>query len=245
MMQHWHEDMVRFMKDASEYGTYNRELARLLVPGLTKKSRICDAGCGLGYLALELAPHVGVVSAVDRNPDAIRVLSENCGRFGITNVQPVCGEIGRVPPEKPYDAMVFCFFGGIHEILRVAKSQCAGTVFLVTRNYSRHRFSVGSHATGSYGRKSAGELLRQMGIPYEETLRELEFGQPFRNMEDVRRFFEMYCQDGDLDKLSDEFLRGRVGEIRHEAYRFYMPHKRKIALIKFETKDIPGSFGAG
>ena len=40
MMQLWYEDMVRFMRDASEYGTYNQELARMLAPNLGKHLRI-------------------------------------------------------------------------------------------------------------------------------------------------------------------------------------------------------------
>ena len=31
MVQLWEKDMVRFMKDASEYGSYNRELAEQIV----------------------------------------------------------------------------------------------------------------------------------------------------------------------------------------------------------------------
>lgn len=54
MMQLWVEDMIRFMRDASEYGTYNQELANLLAPELTRDMHICDAGCGLGYLSLAL-----------------------------------------------------------------------------------------------------------------------------------------------------------------------------------------------
>ena len=100
MMQYWYEDMVRFMKDASEYGTYNQELTRLIVPYLNKKTHICDAGCGLGYLSLAMAPFVGQVSSVEKNPDASAVLAENCKRFGITNVHPVCGEVAAVAPAE-------------------------------------------------------------------------------------------------------------------------------------------------
>ena len=32
MLHYWYEDMVRFMKDASEYGTYNRELVTRMAP---------------------------------------------------------------------------------------------------------------------------------------------------------------------------------------------------------------------
>ena len=119
-MQLWYEDMIRFMRDASEYGTYNQKLAEVLAPALTKNMHICDAGCGLGYLSLALSPYVGRITSVDKNRDALAVLEENCRQSGISNIRPTQGIIQEVSPEQKYDAMVFCFFGKIPEILSVA-----------------------------------------------------------------------------------------------------------------------------
>lgn len=238
MLQYWYEDMVRFMKDASEYGTYNRELVRRMLPELNRDMHVCDAGCGLGYLSLELASYVKRVAAVERNPDAVAVLEENCGRFGIENVTPLCGNLEDTLPAEKYDAMVFCFFGHIYEILEAAKRQCSGTVFIVTRNYTTHRFSVGSHKTGSYGYISARDVLTEKGIPYEEQIFDLEFGQPFRNMDDARLFFEAYSHDEDKSAITDEFLREKVVQTGRDDFPFYMPHRRNIALLRFYTNDI-------
>jgi len=238
MMQLWYEDMVRFMKDASEYGTYNQELAKMMAPYLSKDTHICDAGCGLGYLSLALAPYVGQVTSVERNPDAVAVLKDNCRRFGVENITPRCGDMEDNQPEKKYDAMVFCFFGHIHEILETAKRQCDGTVFIATRNYTTHRFSVGQHKTGSYGYLSSRDVLTEKGIPYEERIFDLEFGQPFRNLEDARKFYEIYSHDEDKSAITDEFLRSKVVETGREDFPLYMPHRRNLALLRFETKDI-------
>lgn len=239
MMQLWYEDMVRFMRDASEYGTYNQKLAELLSPHLTKQMHICDAGCGLGYLSLELAPYAGQITSVERNPDAVAVLEENCRFRGITNITPKCGAISEVIPEKKYNGMVFCFFGGIREILETVRHQCAGQVFIITRNYTKHRFSVGSHSTGSYGYRTASEELKRLGVSYEEIIIDLEFGQPFRNLEDARRFYELYSKDEDKTVITDEFLRGKVVELEHEEFSWYMPHRRNLAIIRFQAKDVP------
>lgn len=239
MMQLWYKDMVRFMRDASEYGTYNQELAKIVGPQLTKQMHICDAGCGLGYLSLALAPYAGRITSVERNPDAVAVLEDNCRAQGITNITPRCGAIGDVIPGEKYDAMVFCFFGGIHEILETAKNQCRGPVFIITRNYSTHRFSVGSHPTGSYGYKRSQTVLSELNIPYEEKIFDLEFGQPFRCMEDARKFFELYSKDEDKSEITDEFLRSKVRENDDPRFPFYMPHRRNLAILKFETADIP------
>ena len=239
MMEYWQEDMIRFLKDASEYGTCDQDLARLMAPYLTEKTHICDAGCGLGYLSLALSPYVERVTSVDKHPKATGVLAENCRRFGITNVHPVCSEVERALSEKKYDAMVFCFFGGIREVLSIAKKQCDGKVFIITRNYTTHRFSVGKHSTGKYGYLSASGVLKELKIPFEETILDMEFGQPFRCMEDVRKFFEMYSKDQDKTAISDEFLRSKVTEREHEVFPLYMPHQRSTAILIFDTKYIP------
>lgn len=238
-MQLWEKDMVRFMRDASEYGNYNQVLAKMLAPELGAHVHVCDAGCGLGYLSLALAPYAGRVTGVERNPDAAAVLEENCKRYGITNVVSRCGPIETLCPETPYDAMVFCFFGGIDEILTLAKQQCRGKVFIITRNYTTHRFSVGSHKTGTYGYRTSHDTLTELGIPFTETTMDLEFGQPFRSFEDARRFFETYSKDADKTVITDEFLRNKLVENPEGPFPYYMPHRRQLALLTFETKDIP------
>lgn len=239
MMQLWTEDMVRFMKDASEYGTYNRELAALLRPDLNPASHICDAGCGLGYLSLALAPFVHHVTAVEMNSAANAVLKENCQKLGITNITPRLGAIAECPPEEKYDTMVFCFFGGIDEILSVSRQQCKGDVFIITRNYSNHRFSVGQYRTGTYGCGSSQQKLGELGIPYTQQLLELEFGQPFRSLGDARRFYESYSMDADKSVITDDFLRRKLRENNHPDFPWYMPHRRSLAVLHFSANDIP------
>lgn len=239
MMQLWCEDMVRFMRDASEYGSYNQELAKHMMPELTRDMHICDAGCGLGYLSLALAPYVRQVTSVEKNPDALAVLEENCRARHISNIEIRCGAIQEVPPARKYDAMVFCFFGRGPEILDVAKKQCDGTVFIITRTYTSHRFSVGEHPTSSYGYKGSRALLQELKIPYTEEILALEFGQPFRSLEDARWFFDIYSHDEDKSAITDAFLRGRVVETGREDFPIYMPHQRNLAILKFAASDIP------
>ena len=238
MMQLWEKDMVRFMRDASEYSTYNQELEKQISPYLNKNMHVCDAGCGLGYLSLALAPHVASVTGVERHPDASAVLAENSRRLGLDNVIPRCGPIETTLPETPYDAMVFCFFGGIDEILTISRAQCRGRVIIITRNYTNHRFSVGEHKTGSYGRRTSHEALEKLGIPFEETTLSLEFGQPFRSFEDARRFYETYSKDADKAVITDEFLMDKLVAGEGD-FPYYMPHRRELAILTFESKDIP------
>lgn len=106
----WNEDMIRFLRDASEHSDYHHLLAEYLAKRLPENAHVCDAGCGLGYLSLQLAPYCRQVTAVDVSPEALAVLAANCDKEKIKNVDIRCGEIAELPPDEPYDAMVFCFF---------------------------------------------------------------------------------------------------------------------------------------
>lgn len=237
-MFHWEQDGIRFMKDASEHASYNQELAALIAPYFTKESHICDAGCGLGYLSLALAPCVGKVTSVDADAGALAVLQENCREKKIDNIEVLCGDAMRMAPEQPYDGMVFCFFANMDEMLEIVKEQCRGTVIAIKKNYSSHRFSVGTHAFQHDSFDRATARLTELGIPFEAKTLELEFGQPFRSFKDVRLFYEIYSKDEEKNVITDEFLKDKIRETGDDEFPYYMPHLRKLGWIKFETKDI-------
>lgn len=241
----WEKDMVTFMRQASEYSDYYQRLTEKMLPWLSSDTHICDAGSGLGYLSLALAHHVKQVTAVERHPDAASVLAENCKNLGISNILSRCGAIAEVLPEAPYDAMVFCFFGGRREVLELAKRQCAGDVFVFTRNYDNHRFSAGKHPTGYEGFPQFADELAELGIIAHRETFVLEFGQPFRSMEEAHRFFRLYSKDRNREVLTDDFVRSRLTETGREDFPYYMPHPKQIGFFHFSANDIPDSILEG
>lgn len=244
-LERWEKDMILFMRHASEYADYNQRLTEKMLPWLSPDARICDAGSGLGYLSLALSPYTKQVTAVERHPDASAVLEENCQALGISNVISRCGAISEVLPETPYDAMVFCFFGGWREVLELAKKQCAGDVFVFTRNYDNHRFSAGKHPTGYEGFPQFAEKIASLGIPaYKESFT-LEFGQPFRSLEEAHRFFQVYSKDKSKDVLTDSFVRSQLIDTGRGDFPYYLPHQKHIGFLHFSVKDIPDSILEG
>lgn len=237
-MFQWNEEMVRFMRTASEYGDYHRRLVQRMRPALHSADHICDAGCGLGYLSLALAPYVRRVTAADRSEAALDVLRQNCAARGIRNIDILSGELQPVPLAAPYDAMVFCFFGRMEEIAAVAKAQCRGTVFVFKKNYTSHRFSVGEHPAGWDSFRAGADWLTERGVPFEAETLEPEMGQPFRSMEEARQFFRLYSRDADKAAITDEFLRGRLAETGREDFPLYLAHKRQVGYLQFESKDL-------
>lgn len=237
-MYHWTEDMIRFMIDASAYGNYHRSLAQIILPYLKGVTRLCDAGCGLGDLSLALADTVPNITAIDIKTQAAEVLRHQCESRNTHNIHVINGDIHDNPPIVPYDGMVFCYFGKTEDILKIVKEQCAGTVIVIKKNYSMHRFSVGQYPAGFDGYTHMKTVLQSKEIPFESKEISLEFGQPFHSFEDVRTFFNCYSRDEDPSVLTDEFLYGKVIQTGRDDFPLYMPHQRKSGIICFRSENL-------
>lgn len=228
-MYQWTAETLRFMEDACAYGDYFPTLADAVRPYFRQTDRVCDAGCGPGYLSLALAPFVGRLTAVDADPTALAVLRGKA--LAVPNLSVREGDIETLLPETPYDGMVFNFFGKTEQVLRIARHQCSGTVVIIKKNYAFHRFSAGEYPVEKDGFERAKRVLREEEIDFEAQAMELEFGQPFRCFEDIRSFFRCYSQDESPDVLTDDFLLGRIQKTGREDFPYYLPHRRKIGMI--------------
>lgn len=232
----WNPDMIRFMMDASERTEYYRVLTDLLRPWLQPDMALCDAGCGLGYLSLALAPYVREITAVDINPRPLEVLQTLAEERGVRNIRVLCGDVAKLTPENPYDAMVFCLYGSMEKVLQVTAAQTAGRVFAFKRNYRTHRFSAGEYPLEQEYLSGAELQLREAGISYSLQNVSPEFGQPFRCFEDVRRFYRLYARDRDENCFTDEFLRSRIRETGDPEFPFYLPQTRAMGLLTWENR---------
>ncbi len=90
---------------------------------LTKDSICYDVGAGTGSLSVEMAVRAfdGKVYAVEKKPEAVRLIHKNARKFGRDNLQVIEG----VAPEalEDLEAPTHCFIGGssgnLHEILEL------------------------------------------------------------------------------------------------------------------------------
>ena len=192
---------------------------------LHPEDRVCDAGCGLGLLSRALLPYCGHVTAIDRSPAAIADLT---ARGHDPRLTALTGDIRDLPPQRPYDAMVFCLFGDVEEALTVARQQCRGTVLLIRRDYAYHRFSTGRVPVG-FTAADSEDTLRHLGLSYRMERFSLEFGQPFRSLEDAQRFFRLYDRSGAVEPPLHRLVPGPGPE-----FPYYLPNRKELCLLAVE-----------
>lgn len=231
-MFEWTAEAIGFMEDACRRTDFHRKLTERLTPYLHPGDRICDAGCGLGYLALTLAEHTAQVTAAERDDAALAVLRREIAARGITNVTPLCTDILTYTPAEKFDAMVFCFFGSMEEILAAARRQCRGTVLAVVRDDERHRFSGALRGPGRHSFGYACGVLDAHGIPYTVQRGALDFPQPFRTEEDARRFLTLYGRG-----RAEEDVRVKLVSTGDAEFPWELPGVRRFGIVVFSMKE--------
>lgn len=234
----WNEDSVRFMCRAGAETAYHRVLAEWIAPFLTPGGTLCDAGCGTGHLSLALSPFAGRIIAVDADEAPLSAFRDILTERKIQNVDPLCADIFSLPPGTRFDDMVFCFFGSAEEILSLAEKHCLHTVFLIKRSYRYHRFSRGSHPITGDSLSAAETVLNEKRIPYTKELLPLEMGQPFRDLNEARRFFEIYSRDGDMSLFTDEYLSDRLEKTGRADYPLYLRQEKEVGCIRIRREDL-------
>ena len=217
-MQRWSPEIIRYLHTAADRSRYYTDLARELGAFLHPEDRVCDAGCGLGLLSRALLPYCGHVTAIDRSPAAITDLT---ARDHDPRLTALTGDIRDLPPQKPYDAMVFCLFGGTDEILDIAARQCGGTALVVRRDFRQHQFSSGVRMAGHTAADMEQELRRR-GLTCTLRRFTLELGQPFRSVEDALAFFRLYSRDGTVPARQE--LEARLEPSPWPDYPLYLPN---------------------
>ena len=86
-----------------------RDIANAIVAELelTKDMHALDFGAGTGLMTLQLAPHVGKVTAIDTSEGMLKVLHEKIDSLSMRNVETVCSDIlDSDLPEEDYDLIV-------------------------------------------------------------------------------------------------------------------------------------------
>lgn len=231
-MSEWTPDMISFMVDASDYGSYFSELASCLSGLLDASWTVCDAGCGIGQLSVALSPMVKKVVAIDRSVAATDFLKKRISSAGLGNVEVLAEDFDNLPAQRRFDAMIFNYFGRVEQILDIAVRHCLRRAIIIRKVYGNHRFSI-----GTYPIEQPVQPLN--GVDYTEREFSCEFGQPFRSIDDAIRFFELYSRDGDKSVINEKNVRSRLVETGNPVFPYYLPHLKKSNIYIIDR----GSYG--
>lgn len=238
-MFEWNPDKIRFLEEASVYRPFNRVLAEHAASVFSASDHILDAGCGIGFLSIELAGICRQVTAADRSEEALDVLRRKKTQRDIQNIRILNTDVFTLSEDEQFDGAVFCFFGTVPEILSMIRNHVRRYTVLFKKNWTRHRFSASRAPMERFSFSEACRELEMAGVPYWSETFGLEMGQPFHTLEDARKFFAVHDRDGTGKDISDQDLTDRLISTGEEIYPYYLSSQESVGMIVLETGRIP------
>lgn len=105
----WNPQTIQWYEDANAYSGFFRKVAGLIAPMLQGYATLCDIGCGLGLLDLELSSSIPQITCLDINENALAALRKNIEAGKIANIEPRLRDCENL--EGEWDVICISFFG--------------------------------------------------------------------------------------------------------------------------------------
>lgn len=250
-MSSWSPQVIRFMEDASAFTTYFKELARVIRANPRSDGYVCDAGCGMGQLSFELAHRAQRIDAIDRSVQAIAHLNRRLDTSEHANIFPALGDIARNQPATPYDLMVFCLSASPEAALEIAQTQCSGDLIVINKIHSKMEADRSQHGKARtdpgkrplvYDFEQSVAGMRARGMECNASELTLDFGQPFRTLDDAALYFRLFRTRNYPAGISSNQLMELLTETDDETFPYYLPVLRHLAVFSI---DVTASRSAG
>lgn len=221
----WNSRKIRWYADALAYTGFDRALADELEPFLPPGESVCDMGCGIGYLALELARRGRDVTAVDRDELALRWLEEQ--RTAPDNPRILQADWDKLEPRPDWDNVVMVCAGG-------GQGPEYYRRFARKRLLLLDRVRMESHAAPGLPPSRKKSHLTDAAAGTEGLRRRivLEFGQPFRSLEDAEDYFRCYYGDSAATQAAV-----RLTETGRGDFPLYLPYRKELDLLVLEAES--------
>lgn len=216
----WTKEAVNWFDRAAKETNYYKSIAKTMSLYLPKDSKVCDLGCGLGYLSQELAKFSSYVWAIDKD----KTLIDKINGLGISNVKALCEDgFSCLFPEK-LDGVVLVSFGNTDQIIQLWK-RGIGKVFFVVK----HSPQEVSNKTKSdeYKTQTFETALEKEGIFYKKEKIEESFNQPFASTKEAISYFNHYNLSKRITR--EEFLKNLV----HRQGLWPYCHKKNKNMVMF------------
>ncbi|MFA9463926.1 MAG: class I SAM-dependent methyltransferase [Velocimicrobium sp.] len=227
----WNKDTIRWYQEANQYTGFFHHLADIIAPKLEGITSLCDIGCGLGLVDLELSKSIEHITCIDIHPRAIEALQLKIREQNITNIEPLHMDARDIT--QNFDAILISFFGSrsVEEFLPICKKLIA----VVANKSERELFPEKYRSFHKNNTENVERYLKAQMIPYTTRLVCFEFGQPFSSFAEAKRFVRSLSKQITGEEL-DLFLSTQLVETGEERTPFFLPHQKTVTVFEIQGR---------
>ncbi len=227
----WNSDTIRWYQDANDYTGFFKNVAEVIAPKLDGYSTLCDIGCGLGLVDLELSKSIDNITCIDINKEAIEALKKSIEKANITNIEPQlmnCNDI-----DKSWDVIMISFFGS--RDLDKFLPRCKKIIAIVGGKNQTELFPEKYRTFHKNQSGNVEQTLIENELNYTATECSFEFGQPVVSVDDARNFVRSLSSDITSNDL-EHFILNRLIETKEERYPFFIPRMKSVTIFEIEGR---------
>ena len=250
-MMHWTQKKIENYKIASDYTLFHKKLSVLAEPYLDETWTLADIGCGPGLLSLWLAPMVKSIDAIDSDSAAIEDLRKRLDNVSMTDrrtaekIHPRLLNAEDLKDES-WDVVVMSFFGVDEEILGRVLPLAKERALIYMHGRPDADGPLAAIDDGSkFSVVDMENYLKRNNLVYKKNVMEMQFGQPFRLIEDIHRFLMEYRVQVELNSEKEEAVGGmekrftdiedRIVQTNRYDYPYYLPKSVSVAFFIVKT----------
>ena len=223
----WNKQTSDWFTDASIYTGFHKSLAQKIKPHLAQSDTLCDIGCGLGRLDLELSPHVAEILAIDVSDYATKTLEQTAKLHNIKNL--------RVRKDNAEE------LDGVYDIILMSLYVPPDIKSLLD-HCRRHLIRIVSagRKSGLYPERHRRDIknavpvaqaeLASLGIKYSYEPCSLEFGQPLKTWRDAEQFVLSNAPEAAAGEVTD-FLQKNIHHTPRPDFPYYLPYKKELGIF--------------
>lgn len=215
----WTEQTVSWYAAAVAYTGFDCRLADILTRYLPKNETICDLGCGIGYLALELATRGYRVTAIDQSAEAISWLRSERERRTLPTLEVLQTDWRTLADQPLWDNVVMVSAGRRAEKEMFYQRLCRKRLLVVDR------LRLSSHVRADGGASARRQRLTETEEGRVLTF-SLEFGQPLASLEDAKAYISTFGGAGVAESTLSTLV--KTG---NTDFPLYLPYRKDLELI--------------
>jgi hypothetical protein len=237
-------DKHELFRQASEYTGFHKKLSVLIEPYLNEEWTMADIGCGLALIDFLLAGRVASITAIDTDESALAEVEKHidtelaANRNDAGKISTLLKDASDVGGDgRRWDVVLLSFFGAsIEETGRLLSLADRRGIVIMHSKYEEGIFDpIPASDREDRSADKLEEYLAREGYGFRKSAVDLQFGQPFRTIDDIHEFLRSYEAERLIYSIED-----RIIKTKRYDFPYYLPRNLRAAvyIIAPAAKEI-------